>query len=154
MPSVFRGSLSARPGADDFYIPAEINGTNEQNTAFYVRLNFENDGERRLSGNIGLRYVELDTRVNGGITFPTLNLSPEVAATLPPEVVAFANGASSTEDARSKGIVRPGDTVQTTARVDEVLSNARWCSATVRVGGKVAVRLRFVLAVADAEAPA
>ncbi len=101
VPSVFRASLSGRPGADGFYIPAEINGTNEQNNALYVRLNFEHDGERRLRGNVGLRYVELDTRVNGGITFPTLNLSPEVAATLPPEVRAFANGASSTEDARS-----------------------------------------------------
>ena len=58
------------------------------------------------------------------------------------------------EDARFKVIVRPGDTVETTAPVDEVLTNARWCSATVRVGGKDAVRLRFVLAVADAEAPA
>ena len=58
------------------------------------------------------------------------------------------------EDARFKVIVRPGDTVETVARVEEVLSNARWCSAVVRVGGKVAVRLRFVLAVADAEAPA
>ncbi len=101
VPGVFRGSLSGRPGADGFYIPAEINGTNEQNNAFYVRLNFENDAEHRFGGNIGLRYVELDTRVNGGITFPTLNLSPEVAATLPAEVRAFANGASSTEAARS-----------------------------------------------------
>lgn len=101
VPGVFRGSLSGRPGADGFYIPAEINGTNEQNSAAYVRLNFENDAEHRFGGNVGLRYVKLDTQVNGGITFPTLNLSPEVAATLPPEVVAFANGASSTEAARS-----------------------------------------------------
>ncbi|MGQ0801794.1 MAG: TonB-dependent receptor [Pseudomarimonas sp.] len=101
VPSVFRGSLSGRAGANGFYIPAEINGTNEQNSAAYVRLNFENDAENRFGGNIGLRYVEQDTRVNGGIAFPTLNLSPEVAATLPAEVRAFANGASSTEAARS-----------------------------------------------------
>jgi TonB-dependent receptor len=101
VPSVFRGSLSGRPGADGFYIPAEINGTNEQNAAFYVRLNFENDADNRFGGNIGLRYVEQDTRVNGGIAFPSLNLSPEVAATLPADVRAFANGASNTEAARS-----------------------------------------------------
>ncbi|MFY2763838.1 TonB-dependent receptor [Arenimonas sp. MALMAid1274] len=101
VPGVLRGSLSGRPGADGFYLPAEINGTNEQNDALYVRLNFENDAERRFGGNIGLRYVRLDTRVDGGITFPTLNLPPNVLATLPPDVVAFANGASSSEAARS-----------------------------------------------------
>jgi iron complex outermembrane receptor protein len=101
VPGVFRGSLSGRPGADGFYIPAEINGTNEQNTAFYVRVNFDNDADRRFGGNFGLRYVDLDTEVAGGITFPTLNLSPDVLATLPAPVRAFANGASSTEDAKS-----------------------------------------------------
>lgn len=101
VPGVFRGSLSGRAGANGFYTPAEINGTNEQNSAAYVRLNFENDADNRFGGNIGLRYVKQDTRVDGGITFPTLNLSPEVAATLPAAVRAFANGASSTEAARS-----------------------------------------------------
>lgn len=101
VPGVFRGSLSGRAGANGFYIPAEINSTNEKNNALYVRLNFENDAEKRFGGNVGLRYVDLDTRVSGGITFPTLNLSPELLATLPAEVRAFANGASSTEAARS-----------------------------------------------------
>jgi TonB-dependent receptor len=101
VPGVFRSSLSSRPGADGFYIPAEINSTNEQADALYVRLNFDNDAERRFGGNIGLRYVQLDTEVEGGITFPTLNLPPSVLATLPADVVAFANGASSNEAAKS-----------------------------------------------------
>jgi iron complex outermembrane recepter protein len=101
VPGINRGSLSGRQGAIGFYLPAEINGTNEQNTAAYIRMNFEGGDEHRWSGNAGFRYVRQDTRVNGGITFPTLNLSPAVLATLPADVRAFANGASNTDAAQS-----------------------------------------------------
>lgn len=76
----------------------EINKTNEQNTALYVKLNFGTEGERRVAGNVGLRWVSVDTSVAGGVTFPTLNAN--VAAFASPEELAFANSASSTEDAK------------------------------------------------------
>ncbi|MEM9057947.1 MAG: TonB-dependent receptor, partial [Pseudomonadota bacterium] len=63
-----RGALADRDGVvDNFYLPAEINRTNEQNQAVYVKLNFGLD-EPRIDGNVGLRYVSVDTSVGGGIT--------------------------------------------------------------------------------------
>ncbi len=77
---------------DEFYLPAEINETNEQNSAVYVKLNFANDSAR-LDGNIGLRYVEVDTAVKGGRTFPTED-SLGGANNVSPEELAYANGDS------------------------------------------------------------
>ncbi len=96
-----RTDLASRGGVvpGTFYTPAEINATNEERTAAYVRLNFGLDGDNRLEGNVGLRYVSLDTSVGGGITFPTLN--DNVAAFASADEVAFANGFSSVEDATS-----------------------------------------------------
>ncbi|MFK7958244.1 MAG: TonB-dependent receptor [Lysobacterales bacterium] len=94
-----RTDLAGRGGVvDNFYLPAEINETTEENTAFYVKLNFETD-DPRLKGNVGLRYVNVDTTVGGGITFPTLN--PNAAAFASADEVAFANGTSNTAAAES-----------------------------------------------------
>jgi iron complex outermembrane recepter protein len=102
VPGVFRSSLSGRAGADGFFIPAEINSTNEQNTAAYVRFNFETDTEHRFGGNVGFRYVKQDTRVDGGIIFTAPNnLQPSVLATLPPGALQFVNGFSKREDVKS-----------------------------------------------------
>ncbi len=80
------------------YTAPEINKTNEESTAAYVKLNFGADNPR-IEGNIGLRWVEIDTSVAGGITFPTL--TPEAAQFASPEELAFANGFASTEDSSS-----------------------------------------------------
>ncbi len=81
------------------FLPAEINSTLEENTALYVRLNFAQGGDSRLAGNVGLRYVNLDTTVAGGQTFPLIQ--GPLAANSTAEQRAFANGFSDTEDARS-----------------------------------------------------
>lgn len=91
--------LSDRGQESGFYTDAEINSTVEENTAFYVRLNFANDGDRRLDGNVGLRYVNLDTTVAGGQTFP--NITGIAAASLPADIVAFGNGFRDTRAAES-----------------------------------------------------
>lgn len=97
--------LSDRDGAVGNYLPAEINSTTETNTSAYARLNFGIDGDNRLEGNVGLRYVNLDTSVKGGIVFPTINLPDSIdRSTLTPEILAlfdFANGFSSNADSDS-----------------------------------------------------
>ncbi|GGW52515.1 TonB-dependent receptor [Alishewanella tabrizica] len=72
-----------RAGVDSefgLFTPGEVNDTTETNKAVYVRFNFEGQGERRYSGNIGLRYVVLDREAIGAVTFP--DLIPDF---LPPE---------------------------------------------------------------------
>jgi 3-hydroxyacyl-[acyl-carrier-protein] dehydratase len=46
-------------------------------------------------------------------------------------------------DVRFKRMVKPGETIETTAQIDEILSEAYFLSATVRVAGQIAVRLSF-----------
>jgi TonB-dependent receptor len=55
----------------------------------YVKLNF--GGESRWSGNVGLRYVNVDTSVEGGENFP---LQTSANLQLTPDQVAFFNGDS------------------------------------------------------------
>lgn len=56
------------------------------------------------------------------------------------------------ESAKFKRMVAPGDTVETEAVAVERLGPAWYMEAVVRVGGKVAVRLRFVLSATAAMA--
>lgn len=67
--------LSARPGAVDGYLPAEIQPVKQRDTNLYAMLRFGNDdpvfGNVRLSGNIGLRYVHTGTISEGSITVPS-----------------------------------------------------------------------------------
>ncbi len=58
-----------------FFLPSEINTVEENNTAAYVRFDFEGDFGKRFVGNFGLRYVKIDRRVLGSIVLP--NLRPE-----------------------------------------------------------------------------
>jgi TonB-dependent receptor len=50
------------------FLPGEINPANERNNAGYIMLNFGQDfgGDKRLSGNIGLRYTRTNRTSNGG----------------------------------------------------------------------------------------
>lgn len=86
-----RQPLSAREGAVEgtSYLPGELNRVVEENTALYAKLNF--GGESRLSGNIGLRYVNIDTSVDGGENF---NLARTDNLILTPDQDAFFDGAS------------------------------------------------------------
>jgi len=101
VPGVFRSPSFGRDGDPNSpFIPAEINSTTETNTSAYVRLNFAIDGDRRLEGNVGLRYVNLDTSVAGGIVFP--NFSGNAGNNnFTADQNAFANGFSSNENAES-----------------------------------------------------
>ena len=77
-----------RPGVDDKYgifTPGEVNLTTEENKAIYLRVNFEGTGDLRYSGNIGLRYVQLDRQADGAVTFPDL-----VPDFMPPEALQGA----------------------------------------------------------------
>lgn len=69
-----RGSLADRDGvvAGTSYLPAEINRVVEDNQAVYAKLNF--GGDSRWSGNVGLRYVNIDTSVDGGETYPDISV--------------------------------------------------------------------------------
>jgi len=70
-----------RDGVDDTYgifTPGEIFDTKETNQALYARLDFGGDSELRYSGNIGLRYVKMERKAIGSVTFP--DLLPEFAA--------------------------------------------------------------------------
>nr|MDJ0751812.1 TonB-dependent receptor [Woeseiaceae bacterium] len=91
------GSRGGLVGGTPYTAP-EINKTNEQNTAAYVKLNFGTESPR-MDGNIGLRWVEVETSVAGGTQFPVLNAN--TAAFASPEELAFNDGTQLTEDASS-----------------------------------------------------
>jgi 3-hydroxyacyl-[acyl-carrier-protein] dehydratase len=53
-------------------------------------------------------------------------------------------------DARFKKIVRPGDTLEVEVCLDDKLDEAYYMTGRVRVAGAVAVRVTFVVMMADA----
>ena len=56
-----------------FFLPGEQYFTEEDNTALYARVDFGSDDYRfRFSGNIGLRYVEIDQLKRGASTFENI----------------------------------------------------------------------------------
>ncbi|WAJ71919.1 TonB-dependent receptor [Catenovulum adriaticum] len=58
---------------DGYFRDNEISTTIETNKSAYVRLDFDSDiGDHRFTGNIGLRYVEVENKSQGFITFPRL----------------------------------------------------------------------------------
>lgn len=83
------------------YTLAELTDTTERNQAAYVQLNFA-DSEDRLTGNVGVRLVKVDTESTGGNSYPavwTADLADAIAscttcdfATLADEA-RFSNGA-------------------------------------------------------------
>lgn len=53
------------------YLPEEINTITEENTAFYVQGNFTYDfDDITIDGNLGVRYVRLDSETEGFSIFP------------------------------------------------------------------------------------
>jgi len=56
--------------------PDEIFDTEKENIAAYVRLDFESElFGRRLAGNLGFRYVEIETTTSGAAQFPDFSSS-------------------------------------------------------------------------------
>lgn len=51
-----------------------------------------------------------------------------------------------------KHMVRPGDTVELTAKLTERMGNAFFCAGAAKVAGKTAVQAEFALALADPDA--
>ncbi len=55
------------------FLPSEITDVTQDTTAFYGRLDFDNEHRSdgiRISGNVGLRYVETQTSAVGALSFP------------------------------------------------------------------------------------
>ena len=80
------GSFSGPNLPNSCFHPDEIADISEETRAFYVMAKFgSNDqirlGSVKISGNIGVRFVETRLRSNGFTTYPTLNISP---ASCPP----------------------------------------------------------------------
>lgn len=76
------------------YLPEEVNSVKEDNQALYLKLNFGSDDHAvRYSGNVGLRYVNLDTETAGYVVYP--DLTPDTDGdpkhNLPDEDRAFGN---------------------------------------------------------------
>ncbi|EWH08835.1 TonB-dependent receptor [Catenovulum agarivorans DS-2] len=95
--------LAARDRAVGHFIPNEINDTKEQNSAVYIKANF--DGEMAgmpFSGNFGVRYVKIENQTEGFVTFPdTVGKTNDDGTAdltdpdwhLPADQAAFGNGA-------------------------------------------------------------
>ena len=54
-------------------------------------------------------------------------------------------------DVKFKTMVKPGDTIEMTAKIDEVVSTAYYLTGTAKVNGKTAARLSFTCTVAETE---
>lgn len=52
-------------------------------------------------------------------------------------------------DVKFKKMVLPGDTIEMTVKLDEVVSNAYYLTGITKCGGKVAVRLSFTCSIAE-----
>ena len=101
-------SLGNRAGVVEgsLFLPTEISTSKLQNSSAYVRLDFGSDDyAKRFAGNIGLRYVNLDWDLTGGVTFPNSppsNLDQFFSA----DDIAFSTGGlvgeSTTTDSYSK----------------------------------------------------
>lgn len=68
-----------RAGTTDYFTPSEIFVTTETNNAAYVKVDFGSDDYAlRFSGNLGLRYVNLERDALGSVQYP--DLVPDFAA--------------------------------------------------------------------------
>ncbi|MEW6993043.1 TonB-dependent receptor [Colwelliaceae bacterium MEBiC 14330] len=98
--------LADRDGAENGFVGNEINVTQETNTAFYAKVNFEGDfSGMDYSANIGVRYVKLDNTTEGFLSFPDNVVKDEndvINQVLAPDQSAFGNFASSETQATSE----------------------------------------------------
>ena len=53
-------------------------------------------------------------------------------------------------DVKFKNMVRPGDTIEMSVKIDDIVSSAFYLTGVARVDGKVAARLSFTCTVAEA----
>lgn len=66
------------------FTPSELSDIEETNNAAYVRFDFETElGGRRLSGNVGVRYFEIELESSGFVQFP--DVRPDVTDPNDPE---------------------------------------------------------------------
>lgn len=88
---------ACRTGLDSKYglfLPDEISNTIETNNAFYVKVDFASDDTAlRYSGNIGLRYVELDRKATGFVKSPSVDEDFTAVDQLPAGLSAPLTGA-------------------------------------------------------------
>ena len=70
-----------------YFRPSEVYKNGEKTIAGYVRFGFGHEfaGDRKISGNIGLRFVRTENTSEGAITFPNANqiFTPDTAGTNP-----------------------------------------------------------------------
>lgn len=99
--------------------PAEINNLVETNKAFYVRGDFVyDDWKFPISGNIGVRYVELTRETDGFVIFPDLipndpNSTTEAINFLPEDDRAFGDfGTAQLDDVYKDDYVLPSFNVK------------------------------------------
>jgi TonB-dependent receptor len=100
-------ALASRDGANGDFVGNEVNQTDETNTAFYIKLNFEGDiADMDYSANVGLRYVKLENETYGFLSFPDDLADPTNANDsnnyLPADQQAFGNAAAYEEKASSE----------------------------------------------------
>lgn len=99
--------LANRSGAVGDFLPNEINRTQEESTAFYIRADFEGEFDNGMdySGNVGLRYVKIENTTDGFVSFPdnipTMETDPDTGepiidldSFLAADQSAFGNAAS------------------------------------------------------------
>lgn len=91
--------LSQRPGATGYFLPTEINEQSESKLAAYVRLDFASElGGYEIDGNVGLRYVDIETDTNGFLSYPDYTPDPNDPTDplnfLDANQSAFGNGAT------------------------------------------------------------
>jgi len=53
-------------------------------------------------------------------------------------------------DVKFKNMVRPGDTIEMSVKIDDIVSSAYYLTGVARINGKVAARLSFTCTVAEA----
>lgn len=53
-------------------------------------------------------------------------------------------------DVKFKNMVKPGDSIEMSVKIDEIVSTAYYLTGVAKVGGKVAARLSFTCTVAEA----
>jgi iron complex outermembrane receptor protein len=115
------------------YRPDEVNQLSETTKAAYVELKFGGDNARigglRISGNIGLRYVQTRDRVSGSTVFPTTFSVPAcsrntVAGGLPFSIGCYLYG-------NSNLALAPGEQVLTGSPNALAFSNSGASASTV-----------------------
>ncbi|MDN4503204.1 TonB-dependent receptor [Alteromonadaceae bacterium BrNp21-10] len=69
---IYDDEICTRKATSSHFLPQEVSDVSQENTAAYVRVDFENDNtEYRFSGNVGVRVVEVKNTSKGSTLYPT-----------------------------------------------------------------------------------